>query len=111
MAKVPKGPGQAEVIGDINNPQTPNNPGQYRDPESGAELEVTMNAGADALVRMGWERVGDNTISRPQASRKPQTDFDPSDVFSISKASSGEKRYFKNGKRISAKEYEKSAPA
>lgn len=52
---IPKGPGQREVIGDVNNPQLPNLPGFYKDPQSGAVLEVKMPAGADALVRMGWE--------------------------------------------------------
>lgn len=51
---IPKGPGQQEVIGDINNPQAPNIPGTYKDPQSGAEATVVMPAGADALVRLGW---------------------------------------------------------
>lgn len=34
-----------------------NEPGTYRDPESGAELTVSMPAGADALARLKWEKV------------------------------------------------------
>lgn len=34
-----------------------NPPGTYKDPESGVELSVTMDAGADALVRMGWKLI------------------------------------------------------
>lgn len=57
MAVVPKGPGQEEVTGDLRDPRQPEAVGTYRDPESGAELEVTMGAGADALARMGWKHV------------------------------------------------------
>lgn len=34
-----------------------NQPGTYRDPQSGAESTVSKDAGADALVRLGWVRV------------------------------------------------------
>lgn len=57
MAIVAKGPGQQEVNGDIKDPRKSNEPGTYKDPESGAEATVTMSAGADALVRMGWKLV------------------------------------------------------
>lgn len=50
-----------------NNASAPQNEGgTYRDPQSGAELTVTMPAGADALVRMGWRQVPTNEDS-PQA--------------------------------------------
>jgi hypothetical protein len=62
---VPRGPGQAEVNGPIDNPRQPNDPGLYKDPASGAELEVTMHAGADALVRLGWKRIGDISPKTP----------------------------------------------
>lgn len=55
--KIPKGPGQQEVNGELKNPRDANPPGTYRDPESGVELEVTMSAGADALARMGWKHI------------------------------------------------------
>lgn len=54
-----KGPGQFELTGDLHDPSKPNEPGTYKDPESGAESTVTMGAGADALVRMGWTRIKD----------------------------------------------------
>lgn len=54
MAKVAQGPGQQEVTGDLRDPREVSQPGTYTDPESGAELTVTMGSGADALVRMGW---------------------------------------------------------
>ena len=34
-----------------------NVPGTYKDPESGEVLSVVMAAGADALVRLGWELI------------------------------------------------------
>lgn len=55
MAAVPKGPGQSEVTGDLRDPRDAMPLGTWKDPESGAELEVTMGAGADALARMGWQ--------------------------------------------------------
>lgn len=55
--KVQKGPGQPEVTGDLANPRDSNPLGTYKDPESGAELEVTMGAGADALARLKWDHV------------------------------------------------------
>ena len=54
QSTVPKGPGQAEVIGDLSNPQAPNQPGTYVDPVSGAEVTTLHPAGADAVVRMGF---------------------------------------------------------
>lgn len=36
-----------------------NEPGRWKDPQSKAELTVTMFAAADALARLGWERIGD----------------------------------------------------
>lgn len=55
MATVSRGPGQQEVTGDLTDPRNSARPGTYVDPQSGKELSVTMGAGADALVRMGWE--------------------------------------------------------
>lgn len=55
MAKVGKGPGQSEVNGDLKDPREPNVPGTYKDPVSGAVVETMAPAGADALVRMGFE--------------------------------------------------------
>lgn len=54
MATIAKGPGQSEVTGELKDGRAPEQPGTYRDPQSGKELTVTMGAGADALVRMGW---------------------------------------------------------
>jgi hypothetical protein len=54
MATVAKGPGQQEVTGELKNARDSEPTGTYKDPQSGAELTVTMGAGADALVRMGW---------------------------------------------------------
>lgn len=54
MSTVPKGPGQAEVTGDLRDARQPEKPGVYVDPASGKELEVSMPSAADALVRMGW---------------------------------------------------------
>lgn len=51
---IPKGPGQQEVTGELKDARAPEPIGTYKDPQSGAELTVTMGAGADALVRMGW---------------------------------------------------------
>lgn len=55
MAKVGKGPGQTEVNGDLKDPREPNLPGTYKDPVSGAVVTTLAPAGADALVRMGFE--------------------------------------------------------
>lgn len=63
--KIPKGPGQQEVNGELKNPRASNEAGTYRDPESGVELEVTMPAGADALARMGWKHVRDLGVPAP----------------------------------------------
>lgn len=57
--QIGRGPGQTELTGDLHDPREPNDPGTYKDPESGAESTVTMPAGADALVRMGWVRIAD----------------------------------------------------
>ena len=62
---IPKGPGQQESTGDG---QAPEQTGTYKDPISGKQLTVTMPAGADALVRLGWELV-DESIA-PQVSAK-----------------------------------------
>lgn len=45
--------GQEENTGNINLP------GTYKDPQSGKELHVIHNAGADALARLGWVRQAD----------------------------------------------------
>lgn len=45
--------GQEQNTGEINYP------GTYKDPQSGAVLTVTMEAGADALARLGWIRQDD----------------------------------------------------
>lgn len=49
------------ALGEEKNTYKINEPGKYYDPESKKSLVVTMHAGADALARMGWERVGDVT--------------------------------------------------
>jgi len=59
MALVPQGPGQLEQNGPLKNPQAPNEPGVYQDPQSKNWLHVMHPAGADALVRMGWRKVAD----------------------------------------------------
>ncbi len=46
-------------------------PGSYRDPQSGAVLEVSMPAGADALVRMGWKKIATKE-TKPGKSAKPE---------------------------------------
>lgn len=43
------------AFGQEQNTGTINHPGTYKDPKSGAILTVNMAAGADALVRLGWE--------------------------------------------------------
>lgn len=55
--------GQEQNTGEINYP------GTYRDPRSGAELSVTMEAGADALARMGWVRLED---AEPNQTKIPE---------------------------------------
>jgi hypothetical protein len=113
MAKVAKGPGQAEVNGDLRDPRDSEHIGLYRDPASGAELEVTMPAGADALVRMGWEFVrppADPTTPENRAKRA-NAPKDSRDIFTETKDSTGSTRYFKNGRRISAAIYEAERPA
>lgn len=40
-----------------------NYPGTYQDPQSKAILTVTMEAGADALVRLGWVRIEDEDVT------------------------------------------------
>ena len=47
------------ALGQEENTYKVNEPGKYYDPASGKYETVTMHAGADALVRLGWERVGD----------------------------------------------------
>lgn len=74
MATVPKGPGQTEVTGDLASPRSPSQPGLYRDPQSGAESEVTMPSGADALVRMGWELVDPNERKDMNDNVAPEND-------------------------------------
>ena len=49
------------ALGEEKNTYKINEPGKYYDPERKKSLVVTMHAGADALARMGWERVGDVT--------------------------------------------------
>jgi len=49
------------ALGQEQNTYQINEPGKYYDPESKKSLVVTMHAGADALARMGWQRVGDVT--------------------------------------------------
>lgn len=56
------------ALGQEENTNGINDPGLYRDPQSGAELEVTMHAGADALVRMGWQRVADGELEAQSTS-------------------------------------------
>lgn len=64
------------AFGEEANSGLANIPGTYRDPESGAELEVKHPAGADALVRMGWEPVGDTAV-QTKAIRGPRGQFLP----------------------------------
>lgn len=45
------------------NTGTINFPGTYQDPQSGAILTVTMEPGADALVRLGWVRIEDEEVT------------------------------------------------
>lgn len=40
-----------------------NYPGTYQDPQSKAILTVTMEPGADALVRLGWVRIEDEEVT------------------------------------------------
>lgn len=47
------------AFGDEKNTGKVNKPGIYKDEESGAVLTVTMESGADALVRLGWKFIGD----------------------------------------------------
>ncbi len=67
------------ALGQEQNTGSINYPGTYRDNASGAELTVTMEAGADALSRLGWVRLEDaepnqtkvpekKTVTKPNAS-------------------------------------------
>jgi len=58
--------GEEKNTGDINYP------GTYRDPLSGAELTVTMEAGADALARLGWKRLEDAEPEQTKVPEKPE---------------------------------------
>jgi hypothetical protein len=59
--------GQEQNSGEINYP------GTYRDNASGAELTVTMEAGADALARLGWVRLED---AEPNQTKVPEKKAD-----------------------------------
>ena len=51
-----------------------NKAGTYKDPQTGSELEVRMEVGADALVRLGWEfQYGLDEAPKTEA---PATKFD-----------------------------------
>lgn len=65
MAEIPQGPGQPETIKGAKS----NDPGWYKDPESKAIQHVGHPAGADALVRMGWQKLpdGPNPNEQPAA--------------------------------------------
>lgn len=47
------------AFGQEQNTYKVNEPGLWKDPQSKAELTVTMYAAADALARLGWDRIGD----------------------------------------------------
>lgn len=65
--------GQEQNSGEINYP------GTYKDPASGAELTVTMEAGADALARLGWVRLEDAEPNQTKVPEKtPSTKPNPS---------------------------------
>lgn len=55
MADVPVGPGQPESTGLGKSRQAPNVPGLYYEPRSKTYMHVVHPAGADALVRMGFQ--------------------------------------------------------
>ncbi len=57
------------ALGEEKNSGKINFPGTYRDPESGAKLTVTMEAGADALARLGWVRLED---AKPNQTKIPE---------------------------------------
>lgn len=61
------------ALGDEQNTGRVNVPGTYKDPESGKELTVTMHAGADALVRLGWELQSE----APAVASAPEPDATP----------------------------------
>lgn len=45
------------ALGTEQNTNDINEPGFYKDPQSGEVLEVMHEAGADALVRLGWKKI------------------------------------------------------
>lgn len=55
------------------NTGTINHPGTYQDPQSGAILTVTMEPGADALVRLGWVRIEDEDVTEVFKTGKKET--------------------------------------
>lgn len=98
MAEVAKGPGQQENFLNL--------PGTYQDPQSGAMLHVTMPAGADALVRMGWEYIGDEVPDVKDMVPDPSVK-ESLNNFSVQTTVSGKTIYRNNGKIISKEAYEK----
>jgi len=91
------------ALGQEANTGTYNQPGLYRDPQSGAELEVSMPAGADALVRMGWEFIAE--YAEP-ASDKPANEITSNDTYTSTTTAKGQTQYRKNGKMVSKDVYE-----
>lgn len=61
------------ALGEERNSGEINYPGTYKDPASGAELTVTMEAGADALARLGWVRLED---AEPNQTKIPENKTD-----------------------------------
>jgi|ERR1035437_4284717 hypothetical protein len=99
------------ALGQEANTGTFNEPGLYRDPDSGAELEVSMSAGADALVRMGWKliRPVQETSPAEAALEVPaQSESTNSDTFSQTTTAKGITQYRKNGKLTSQSDYEQN---
>jgi len=54
------------AFGDEANTGKINQPGTYRDPESGGESTVVHAAGADALVKLGWQLVPEVKVAVPE---------------------------------------------
>lgn len=57
------------AFGDEANTGKINQPGTYRDPESGGESTVVHAAGADALVKLGWQLVPEVKVAVPDSKK------------------------------------------
>jgi hypothetical protein len=104
------------ALGEEQNTDKVNEPGVYQDPESKAILEVSMHAGADALVRLGWKKIGEyGTLDEHESKAKlahsvpeaiPSTQNSLNDVYTTRITKKGVTQFLKNGRITSRNEYE-----